>query len=122
MCAGIAKSIKQKFPAAYAAEHATECGSLDKLGRYSSAVVDCGGHQLTVVNAYTQFDFNGDGVLADYEAIGHVFALIKADFGGRRIGYPMIGAGLAGGDWEIVAQIIKEELKGEDHTLVMYQP
>jgi hypothetical protein len=34
----------------------------------------------------------------------------------------MIGAGLAGGDWEIISAIINEELYGEDHTLVIYQP
>jgi len=41
---------------------------------------------------------------------------------GMRIGYPLIGAGLAGGDWTIISAIIDEELKGEDHALVIYQP
>ena len=35
-----------------------------------------------------------------------------------RIGYPKIGAGLAGGDWTIISKIIDEELKDIDHTLV----
>ncbi|MCA9174602.1 MAG: hypothetical protein KDB14_08950 [Planctomycetales bacterium] len=48
------------------------------------------------------------------------FQAIKAQFGGRRIGYPLIGAGLAGGDWDVIADIINEELHGEDHTLVRY--
>jgi len=30
-----------------------------------------------------------------------------------------IGAGLAGGDWEIISSIINEELEGEDHTCVV---
>lgn len=38
-------------------------------------------------------------------------------FGGKRIGYPKIGAGRAGSDWETFAGIIKEELAGEDQTL-----
>jgi O-acetyl-ADP-ribose deacetylase (regulator of RNase III) len=37
-----------------------------------------------------------------------------------RIGYPAIGAGLAGGDWEVISSIIEEELKGEDHTFVKF--
>jgi len=46
---------------------------------------------------------------------------VKAMFAGSRIAYPMIGAGLAKGDWSIIASIIEEELAGEDHTLVEYQ-
>ena len=40
------------------------------------------------------------------------------DFKGKKIGYPKIGAGLAGGDWDLISHIIHEELAGEDHTLV----
>jgi len=44
----------------------------------------------------------------------------QRQFAGRRIGYPRIGAGLAGGDWQRIAAIIDEELAGEDHTLVEF--
>jgi hypothetical protein len=47
---------------------------------------------------------------------------VKQRFGGRRIGYPKIGAGLARGDWALLARIIDEELAGEDHTVVEYEP
>ena len=122
MGAGIAKSIKQQFAAAYDADLATEKGSRDKLGTYSSATVDSDGRELTVVNAYTQFNWRGRGIKADYDAIRSVFAKIKTNFAGKRIGYPLIGAGLAGGDWDVISQIITEELDGENHTLVEYQP
>ena len=129
MGAGIARAIKQRFPTAYDADLTTEKGSRDKLGTYSSATVDCDGHELTIVNAYTQFHWRspgterGDrGFLADYDAIRSVFAAIKFDFAGKRIGYPLIGAGLAGGDWDVISQIIAEELDGENHTLVEYRP
>lgn len=71
-----------------------------------------------VVNAYTQYHYRGEGVLADYDAIRSAFRQIKRQFAGKRIGYPRIGAGLARGDWRVIAQIIDEELAGEDHTLV----
>ena len=122
MGAGIAKSIKQLFPAAYEADLATEKGSRDKLGTFSSATVDCDGRELTIVNAYTQFSWRGRGIKADYDAIRSVFASIKTDFTGKRIGYPLIAAGLAGGDWDVISQIIDDELDGENHTLVEYQP
>jgi hypothetical protein len=47
---------------------------------------------------------------------------VKGQFQGQCIGYPKIGAGLAKGDWTIIAQIIQEELAGENHTLVEYLP
>ncbi len=46
----------------------------------------------------------------------------KVRFPERRIGYPRIGAGLAKGDWKLIAQIIDAELAEEDHTLVEYLP
>ncbi len=79
-------------------------------------------HEITVINAYTQFNWRGSGVLADYEAIRKAMQKIKSLHSGNRIGYPMIGAGLAGGDWDTIARIISEELDGEDHTLVEYVP
>ena len=71
-----------------------------------------------IVNGYTQFHWRGKGVKADYKAIRKVMQSVKARFAGKRIGYPKIGAGLAGGAWEIIAPIIEDELAGEDHTLV----
>lgn len=124
MGAGIAKGIKEAFPAAYKADAATERGDWDKLGSYSSAEVMVAEEQpLIVVNAYTQFDFRiRKTPNVDYEAIRTVFRVIKADFPNKRIGYPAIGAGLAGGDWKVIAAIIDEELEGEKHTLVIYRP
>lgn len=54
-----------------------------------------------------------------YEAIEKVFGSIADNFYGKRIAYPKIGAGLAGGDWEIISSIIDEELEGMDHTVVI---
>ncbi|WP_087025356.1 macro domain-containing protein [Thaumasiovibrio subtropicus] len=117
---GIALSIKKLFPEAYEADLATEKGSREKLGSYSSANVSQLDASFTIVNAYTQFHWRGKGVKADYEAIQSVFVQIKNDFPGKRIGYPLIGAGLAGGDWDVISSIINKELKGENHTLVKF--
>ncbi|MEM1070940.1 MAG: phosphatase [Planctomycetota bacterium] len=124
MGAGIAKLIKDRFPEAYEVDLKTEKGDRGKLGTITTATVECDGRPLTIVNAYTQFDFRRvDGVVnADYDAIRRSFSLIKTEFGGQRIGYPMIGAGLAGGDWDVISQIIDDELVGENHTLVRFKP
>jgi O-acetyl-ADP-ribose deacetylase (regulator of RNase III) len=119
---GIALSIKQQFPEAFEADLRTPKGDPAKLGTISFAMVERPPARFVVVNAYTQFHWRGDGVLADYDAIRSAFRSIKQQFGGRRIGYPMIGAGLARGDWSVIAPIIDDELVGEDHTFVEFTP
>ena len=117
---GIALSIKQTFPEAYSADCATHKGERSKLGTISYVTINRNNNEITIVNAYTQFDWRGKGVKADYVAIRSAMREIKERFSGKRIGYPRIGAGLAGGNWEIIKNIISEELKGENHTLVEY--
>ena len=119
---GIALSIKQQFPEAYDADLRTPKGERAKLGSISTAEIERPPARFTVVNAYTQFHWRGEGVLADYDAIRSAFRQIKQRFAGRRIGYPKIGAGLAKGDWATISPIIEEELAGEDHTLVEFVP
>ncbi|QDP00045.1 macro domain-containing protein [Thalassotalea sp. PS06] len=121
MGAGLAKAIKFEFPEAYQADLETEKGSEDKLGKYSQVTVQRGNHKITILNAYTQFHWRGRGVKADYNAIKEVFSNIKTEFCGKRIGYPLIGAGLAGGDWNIISEIIDSKLMGERHTLVRFE-
>jgi len=121
MGAGIAKHIKQSFPAAYAADLETRKGNRDKLGACTFAIVDISGGSLTVVNAYIQYQFRGSGVKADYDAIRSCMKWIGEKFPGQRIGLPKIGAGLAGGDWCVIEKIIEEELGSREVTIVEYQ-
>ena len=118
MGAGIAKTIKQVFPAAYQADLATEAGDKAKMGSYSVAQVEVNHKPLVILNAYTQYQWRGPGPKVDYEAVRQVFRRVKAEYAGKRIGYPAIGAGLAGGDWSVIAAIIEEELAGENHVFV----
>jgi O-acetyl-ADP-ribose deacetylase (regulator of RNase III) len=121
MGAGIAKTIKAVFPAAYEADCRTRKGSRDKLGTCSFAECETATGTVVVVNAYTQFHWRGRGVKADYGAIRSCMAWIGENFSGMRIGLPKIGAGLAGGDWGVISRIISEELAGEDVTIVEYR-
>ncbi|MFM2486392.1 macro domain-containing protein [Celerinatantimonas yamalensis] len=116
---GIAAMIKQYFPEAYEADRQTVPGDRCKLGSLSAAKVERDGVVFTVINAYTQFDQFGDGN-ADYEAIQMVFAQIRQEFHGQRIGYPLICAGGGGGNWSVIEKIIEQELADEDYTLVRY--
>ena len=120
MGAGIAKAIKEAFPEAYEKDLTTIKGSVEKLGSISWVEVNRDELKIIVVNGYTQLDWKGKGVKLDYDAIRIVMKNVRQCFSGKRIGYPLIGAGLAGGDWNKIAKIIDEELSGEDHTLVKF--
>ncbi|TVR55186.1 MAG: phosphatase [Puniceicoccaceae bacterium] len=122
MGAGIARAIREVFPEAWGADRATTSGDRSKLGACSTAEIDRDGMKLTVVNAYTQYDYAGEGVLVDYDAVRSCLRWIRRHAAGRRIGLPKIGAGLAGGDWDRIAAIIREELAGEDVTVVEFRP
>jgi O-acetyl-ADP-ribose deacetylase (regulator of RNase III) len=114
MGAGIAKEIKLKFPQAWMVDQGTIKGNRKKLGNITFA----NSGAVTVVNAYTQYKYGRNECNADYQAIRQCFKKVKEKFSGKRIGFPMIGAGLAGGDWSVISKIIDEELEGEDFTLV----
>ena len=121
MAAGVARVIQEEFPEAYAADLITSKGDHNKLGTYSHATVQRGQHEITIVNGYTQFNYQGDSVLVDYDAIRLLFKQVKKDFSAKRVAYPKIGAGLGGGDWDTIAEIINTELQGVDHSVVIYK-
>lgn len=117
MGAGIALQIKNKYPSAYEADKNTIKGDKDKLGNYTSAKVG----DLTIVNAYTQYRPGLNDLTENYSAIHNVMKKIAVDFQGKRIGLPFIGAGLAGGDWNIIKDIISANLDGMiEYTIVEY--
>jgi O-acetyl-ADP-ribose deacetylase (regulator of RNase III) len=121
MGAGIAPQIKHKFPEAYAVDCATISGDQNKLG----TITYTENTTPIVVNLYGQFDYKGrqfGRMDLDYTALRKSLSAMKAKFTGKKFGMPMIGAGLAGGDWDIIERIIQEEMNGEDVTIVKYVP
>jgi O-acetyl-ADP-ribose deacetylase (regulator of RNase III) len=75
-------------------------------------------HSMIVVNAYTQYTY-GKNTL-DYEALTLCMRKINSVFKHKHIGLPQIGAGLAGGEWNRIKEIIKQELKDCKVTVVIY--
>lgn len=122
MGAGIAKSIRREFPAAYQADLKTTRGDRTKLGTCTHVTIPLEQHTLIVVNAYTQFDWRGKGDLLDYEALRRAMSWMVASFSGKRFGLPRIGAGLAGGDWPRIEAILTDVFQSEDLTVVEYKP
>lgn len=123
--AGLALEIKNEFPEAYEADLADDREPEEKLGTISGIKVktvtsEGKEHKFYLLNGYTQLHARGYGVLADYDAIRSVFSTIATHFPNARIAYPKIAAGKARGDWDVIEDIIEEELYGLDHTLVLY--
>ena len=116
MGAGIAKEIATRYPDAYLIDKQyTDKGDRIKLGGYTNVLVTApNGNKFTIVNAYTQYYYGrpkkGTGPVVDYTALETAFRTIATNYKHLRIGYPKIGAGLAGGDWLIIEAIINKEL------------
>lgn len=120
MGAGIAKQIRDRWPEAYEADLKTVKGDRSKLGTcsYAKLVKTKVGSPLQIVNAYTQFNYGRNRRNVDYDAVQacmrYISGITPPDV---RIGMPRIGCGLAGGDWDIVYDIIREELDVQDVTV-----
>lgn len=115
MGAGIAVPIKHNFPDAYLADRATKYGSKEKLGKFT-----IGRHkEMFVINAYTQYEYGSGKMNADYDAIREVFKLLNIMFRKQKVGIPLIGAGLAGGDWDAIEKIIEESSPDLDIEVVV---
>jgi O-acetyl-ADP-ribose deacetylase (regulator of RNase III) len=118
MRSGVAKAIRERFPEAYEVDLKTVKGDKSKLGTISHTINTV----PIVVNAYTQYNYLPRNVVnADYNAIRSCMKEIRKKFHGKKIGLPKIGAGLAGGDWNIIRQIIEEELSDENVTIVIWK-
>lgn len=133
MGSGLAPHIRQAFPKAWEVDQATSKGCPGKLGNYTHAI--CG--DVIVVNAYTQYGYGPNGKTAeqvrlginrggrkdhfDYTGFREILRQLRSQWGGLRFGFPLIGAGLAGGNWERIQEIITAELVGEDVTIVKFQ-
>jgi O-acetyl-ADP-ribose deacetylase (regulator of RNase III) len=118
---GIAKTIAETFPEAVTADNATTRGDKNKLGSISVGMHVTDNHVIHVVNAYTQYSWEGAGVLADYDAVRSCMQIVRRKFPHSRIGIPLIGAKLAKGDWSIIERIIIEELGDLDVTIVHFR-
>jgi len=112
MGAGIALAVKRRFPTAYQEYHNAAVARGLNLGEIIVVEVE---PNKFIVNAITQHLVPGlsPGRNANYDAIVRSFENVVAFADALRLDgivldvvFPMIGAGLAKGNWEIIEKII----------------
>jgi O-acetyl-ADP-ribose deacetylase (regulator of RNase III) len=115
MNSGVAKAIKARLPCAWEADQLTLKGDLDKLGGTSIGQLRDEAGQPTglVYNLYGQYNYGYDSKgYTNYEALRGALMHMRDDLltGNNlwNVGFPKIGAGLGGGDWDTIARIIDE--------------
>lgn len=109
MGSGIAKAIRAAYPKVYN----TYREQYDAYGLCPGDVVFVRATKdLWVANGITQEFFGANGVFVDYDAINTVMRDVN-DFSRKKeikeVGLPLIGAGLGGGSWKRISEIIEEQ-------------
>lgn len=140
MGAGIALTIGKEFPEAKEADENLEIpNGIKRLGKLSYAEIDIDkktGYDLSLVfNLYSQYNPGPDFRIKGFtKALKEMAKVIKKEFtyinaqgkkeysgSDVRIGLPLIGCGIAGGDWNEVSEIVKEVLSGFDVTVIHFK-
>jgi O-acetyl-ADP-ribose deacetylase (regulator of RNase III) len=127
MASGFAKSLRQTYPGAYRVYlQAHEKDGL-KLGQviYYRHPAELDGSQVIIANAITQqyYGRNKDIVYVSYPAISTCFENVAklARETGLPVHFPLVGCGLANGQWHEVSARIEQALGPDiDKTLWIY--
>lgn len=110
MGSGVAKIVRDRYTAAYDFYVAKHAADGLKLGDVQFLPVN----DKIIINAITQEFYGRDGKLyVDYDAVATVMKTVNrvlklAEY--TKVAMPKIGAGLGGGDWNIIAAIIEQEM------------
>ncbi len=119
--AGVAKQIRNKHPLAAQAYIDKFLHEGWKLGDVQFVKLPGG---LTIANCATQYGYGYAGdqrVFVNYEAVAAVFTtLVKYSELGNSVAMPRIGAGLAGGDWNIILKLLEDAAKDKDVDITVY--
>jgi O-acetyl-ADP-ribose deacetylase (regulator of RNase III) len=116
MGAGIARSIKSAYPQVFHADLKTPLGEPRKLGTYSTFEFS---ENKKIINMYTQFS---PGANFEYSALIKAMKTLNKEYKDSKLifGFPLIGAGIGGGKWPIIKNIIEEYGKDLNIIIVHY--
>jgi O-acetyl-ADP-ribose deacetylase (regulator of RNase III) len=119
MGSGVARQIRARWPLAYEVYNIQFAQAGLALGSLVNVQTEDG---KIIVNAITQDGFGGDGAMyVSYDAIEQCFIALNdymRDWNLQEAALPRIGAGLGGGDWQVIEQIINST--ATNYTPVVY--
>lgn len=117
MGSGIAKTIKDRYPGAYKMDCGTIKGDSSKLGTYTVYNTE----KFTIINAYTQYNIRKNSDVFDYDAFQKILDQLDQTYSNDiKIGFPLIGCGLAGGNKERILSMINDFAKNRKVTVVEF--
>lgn len=124
MGSGIAASVREIYPDAYNAYrmvHEKDGLALGEVIPFYDTQT-----QVWVLNGITQnlYGKTGDRFVS-YDAVTEVFENIRKSYqvgNIQRLFFPLIGAGLGGGNWRIIQTIIEEVFDGIEIPLILVRP
>lgn len=118
MGAGIAWAIATKHPIASLVDKRDTRIPIERLGDMSIAhITNVDNTAFSILNLYTQLM---PGKNLSYEALALCLFKLNIMFAGLRIGLPLIGCGIAGGDWQTIKSMIQKSLTDCDVTIVHF--
>lgn len=125
--AGIALTIGKTFPEAKDADLYQDLPEGEpRLGKFTSADIILESFDVGMIyNLYTQLNPGRDFRMSAFKK---AIKAMREDLENQynedphdiKIGFPLIGCGIAGGDWKKVRKVIQEEFKDFDVTVVHF--
>lgn len=117
MGAGLAKQIRSRYPDVYTSYKKACNAQTDLLGKVQLvATPDC-----RVANLFSQSNYGTGKCYTNYEALAMCLTKLRyrmETLGLKELGLPYgLGCGLAGGDWKIVYEIIRDVFTPSEITV-----
>lgn len=116
--AGIAREIARRFPEVDRAQRLWYQEGRQRLGTVQTVRTHTG---LVIANLYAQEDWvrRPNRINTDYSALEQCLATLRDGMTAEDVlGMPKIGAGLGGGDWNVIEQLIERIF--QDRTVYVY--
>jgi O-acetyl-ADP-ribose deacetylase (regulator of RNase III) len=128
MGGGIAREIRERYPYAARIDAETKKGDYNKLGNWTES--EAGDYfdtatfsrnnkfqvgdpkRFTIINAYTQYNMSQGTDVFEYTAFELILQKLIHTYGNKRMGFPYIGMGLAGGDKETIMAMLEDFAQG----------
>ncbi|AUG88412.1 phosphatase [Vibrio phage Vp_R1] len=119
---GIAPQLAKAFPEVREVDMSTEVGDRSKMGTFTKT-----SEFPIIYNLYGQYHWTNykvaPGRNTDYNKLAGALVRASNDMascGHTTVGIPLIGCGLAGGDWNVVKPIVEGAFKANDIEVTLF--